>query len=84
MTEIKAHLMEKNIATNCSQVTVPVLAGWTKKPFGHYAILKLFSLRSPSKSVMKADLKRTRHKEYSLSNLSDKIYSTFVNSTVTG
>ena len=42
MTQIKAHLLEKNIATNCSQVTVPVLAGWTKKPFGHYAILKLF------------------------------------------
>ena len=43
MTQIKAHLMEKNTATNCSQVAVPVLAGWTKKPFGHYAILKLFS-----------------------------------------
>ena len=42
MTQIKAHLMKKNIATNCSEVTVPVLAGWTKKPFGHYAILKLF------------------------------------------
>ena len=48
MTQIKAHLMEKNIATNCSQATVPVLAGWTEKPFGHYAILKLSSLRSPS------------------------------------
>ena len=43
MTQIKAHLMEKNTATNCYHVTVPVLAGWTKKPFGHYAILKLFS-----------------------------------------
>ena len=43
MTQIKAHLMEKkNIATNCSQVTVPVSAGWTNKPFGHCAILKLF------------------------------------------
>ena len=42
MTQIKAHSMEKNIATNCSQVTVPVLAIWTKKPFGHYAMLKLF------------------------------------------
>ena len=40
--------MGKNIATNCSQVTVLVLAGWTKKSFGHYAILKHFSLRSPS------------------------------------
>ena len=42
MTQIKAHLMEQNIATNCSQVTVSVLAGWTKKSFGHYAMLKLF------------------------------------------
>ena len=42
MTQIKAYLMEKNIATNCFQVTVPVLAGWTKKPFGRYATLKLF------------------------------------------
>ena len=33
MTQIKAHLMEKkNIATNCFQVTVPVLAGWTRNP----------------------------------------------------
>ena len=40
--QTEAHLMEKNIATNCSKVTVPVLAGWTKKPFGHYATLKLF------------------------------------------
>ena len=45
MTQIKAPLMEKNIASNCSQVTVPVLAGWTKKYFGHYSILKLFSPR---------------------------------------
>ena len=37
----------KNIVSNCSQVTVPVLASWTKKPFGHYAILKL-PLRSSS------------------------------------
>ena len=46
MPQIKAHLMEKNIAINCSRVTVPVLAGWTKKPFGHYAILKHIPLRS--------------------------------------
>ena len=32
----------KNIATNCSQVTVLILAGWTKKPVGHYPTLKLF------------------------------------------
>ena len=37
MTQVKAYLMEKNIATNCSQVTVPALAGWTKKPFGHWS-----------------------------------------------
>ena len=49
MTQIKADLMKKNIATNCLQVTVPVLAGWAKKPIGHYAILNLFPLRSPNK-----------------------------------
>ena len=43
MIQIKAHLMEKNIAPNCSQVIVPILAGWTKKLFGYYAISKLFS-----------------------------------------
>ena len=31
-------------------VTVLVLAGWTKKPFGHYAVLKLFPLRSLSQA----------------------------------
>ena len=61
MTQIKAHLMENNIATNCSQVTVPVLAGWTKKPFAHYAILK-FSLQiikypMPSKNLSDAESK---------------------------
>ena len=51
MTNLKLNLiMEKNIATNCSQVTVPVLAGWTKKPFGHYAILKLFAQITKSKT----------------------------------
>ena len=40
----------KNIATNCSQVTVPVLAGWTKKPFGHYANMKLFAQITKSKT----------------------------------
>ena len=30
----------ENIATNCSMVKVPALAGLTKKRFGHYAILK--------------------------------------------
>ena len=39
--------MGKSIATNSSQVTVPVLASLTKKAFGHYAVLKLFSLKSP-------------------------------------
>ena len=42
MTQIKAHLMEKNISADCSQVAVLVLAGWTKEPLGHYAIFKLF------------------------------------------
>ena len=38
MTQIKAHVMEKAL-----QFTVPsVSEGWTKKPFGHYAILKPF------------------------------------------
>ena len=41
MTQLKL-INGKNIITNCSQITVPVLAGWTKKPFGQYAILKLF------------------------------------------
>ena len=34
--------------TYCSVVTVLVLVGLTKKRFGHYAILKILSLRSPS------------------------------------
>ena len=32
--QTKAHLMEKNIATNCSQVTVPVLAVLGQNPLG--------------------------------------------------
>ena len=32
MTQIKAHLMENNIATNCSQLTVPVLAVEQRNP----------------------------------------------------
>ena len=35
----------------CSVVTVLVLVGLTKKRFGHYAILKDLSLRSPSWGV---------------------------------
>ena len=38
----------ENIATNWSKVTVLALDGLTKKHFGHYALLKIFSLRSPS------------------------------------
>ena len=34
--------------TYCSVVKVLVLVGLTKKRFGHYAILKILSLRSPS------------------------------------
>ena len=33
----------------CYMVTVLALVGLTKKRFGHYAILKILSLRSPSK-----------------------------------
>ena len=43
VTQIEAHLME-NVATNCSQVTVPVLADWTKKPFGHIKVFQLISV----------------------------------------
>ena len=40
--------MEKTLQLTVPRLlTVPVLAGWTKKLFGHYAILKLLSLRSP-------------------------------------
>ena len=38
----------ENIATNCSVVTALALDGLTKKQFGHYALFKIFSLRSPS------------------------------------
>ena len=33
--------------TYCSVVAVLALVGLTKKRFGHYAILKILSLRSP-------------------------------------
>ena len=42
MTQITANLTEKNIATNCSQVTVLAADFLTKKHFGHYALLKFF------------------------------------------
>ena len=35
--------------TYCSVATVLGLVGLTKKHFGHYAILKILSLRSPSR-----------------------------------
>ena len=34
--------------THCSVVAVLAIVGLTKKRFGHYAILKILSLRSPS------------------------------------
>ena len=34
--------------TYCSVVTVLAIVGLTKKCFGHHAILKILSLRSPS------------------------------------
>ena len=39
----------ENIATNSYRVTVFALDGSTKKHFGHYAVLKIFSLRPPRK-----------------------------------
>ena len=33
--------------TDCSMVAALGLVGLTKKPFGHYAILKILSFRSP-------------------------------------
>ena len=47
MTQILANLMENKL-THCSEVTILALVGLTKKRFGHYAILKILSLRSPS------------------------------------
>ena len=38
--------------TYCSVVTVLVLVGLTKKRSGHYAILKILSLTSPSVQSM--------------------------------
>ena len=35
--------------TYCSVVAVPTLVGLTKKHFGHYVILIILSLRSPSR-----------------------------------
>ena len=61
MTQIKSYLMEKNVVTNCSQVTVPVLADWTKRPFGHYTIMKLshqiIKYLMPSKNLSDAESK---------------------------
>ena len=48
----------ENIETNSSVVTVLALDGLTKKHFGHYAFLKIFSLRSPSKQT---SFKATSH-----------------------
>ena len=40
--------------TYCSVVTVLALVGLTKKRFGHYAILKILSLRSPGRMYIAA------------------------------
>ena len=37
--------------TYCSVVAVLVLVGLTKRRFGHYAVLKILALRSPSGST---------------------------------
>ena len=47
MTQIYSKLNEENIATNCSRVAALALDGLTKKPFDHYAVSQIFSLRSP-------------------------------------
>ena len=38
--------------TYCSVVTVLALVGLKKKCFGHYAILNIFSLRSPRRCLL--------------------------------
>ena len=48
MTQITANLMEETLQLNCSRVTVLASDGLTEKHFGHYALLKIFSLRSTS------------------------------------
>ena len=49
MTQILANLMEnKQTVTYCSVVAVLVLVGLAKKRSGHYAILRILSLRSSS------------------------------------
>ena len=42
LAQIEAHLMEKNIATNSSHVTVLILAGWTKNPLATTLSLTFF------------------------------------------
>ena len=42
--------------TYCSVVTVLALVSLIKKRFGHYAILKILSLRSPSTMKSNAEL----------------------------
>ena len=48
MTQITANVMEKTLQLTVSMVTVLALDGLTKKHFGHYALLKISSLRSPN------------------------------------
>ena len=49
----------KNIATNCSMVTVLALDGLTKKCFSHYALLKIFSVRSSSRTTFNSTVYST-------------------------
>ena len=39
--------------TYCSVVAVLALVSLTKKRFGHYAVLKILSLRSPSRNSVR-------------------------------
>ena len=45
---LKTRMLASLIVTCCSVVEVLALVGLTKKRFGHYAILKILSLRSPN------------------------------------
>ena len=56
MTQIKAYLMEKkNIATNCSQVTVPVLAEYYSK-WGYQHNFHFYGFIDPLECIFMAPL----------------------------
>ena len=61
MTQITANLMEKTLQLTVSRVTVLALDGLTKKHFGHYAFLKIVSLRSIELAICQMNEKRPSH-----------------------